>query len=347
MSVVLKKLTFIAVSIFCSLPAVLPACEVPVFRYALERWPAAPYILTAFTGGSLSSHETQAAERCRELFSTQELTANLSFQADSSETDGANRLTISYQRTRDHLARIWWGPLTELNVSRVAQSPAREEIAGRLLDGEAVVWVLLECGDTERDRNAAILLEQELATLQKTLTLPEAVSADQLRDLPELKINFSLIKVSRDDPEEQVLVRMLTSTEAGLDDYSGQPMAFPVFGRGRVLHALVGQGINAQNIYEASAFLTGPCACEIKDLTPGMDLLISANWQSALEHSWVNAVDPLPLSGLGAIAGRDASSTDSRRGISVPLLAMLAAVAAVLAVVVVVSIRIVRSGKAK
>jgi len=217
-----------------------------------------------------------------------------------------------------------------------------------LLDGRLGVWVLLQCGDTNRDRAAEKLLNSELKKLEKTLTLPEAVSTEAVSHLPELEISFSTVTVSRDDPREQVLVQMLSSTEPDLVDYADQPMAFPVFGRGRVLYALVGEGISSVNIQEASAFLAGPCACEIKDLTPGMDLLISADWQSVLEHSWVNAVDPLPLAGLGSMAARDKQADSSQqRSLSTPLLAMLGALAAVLIVVVLVSIRIVRSGRGK
>ena len=339
-----KQIIWLALT-FSLLPVMLRACDVPVFRYALERWPAAAYNLTAFTGGSLSTGEAGAARSCGEFFNGQDLWTNLQFKLDSTAADRQKRLALSYRLTRDRRLDIWSGPLTEANVRRVADSPARDKIARALLGGQSAVWVLLECGDADRDRAAAALLEGELKKLENTLTLPEAVSASTPGDLPELEIGFSMLRVSRLDPDEQVLVNMLSATEPDLGDYADQPMAFPVFGRGRVLYALVGDGIDRENIYEACAFLVGPCACEIKDLTPGMDLLISADWQSALEHSWVNAVDPLPLAGLGALVGRDDGG--DRHGISGPLLAILAAVAAVLAVVAVVSIRIIRSGRSK
>ncbi len=343
----LNKCILDLVLTFCMLPAVLSACDVPVFRYALERWPAAAYHLSAFTGGGLSAEEAGVAESCGELYGGQNVRANLRFEVDTAAADRHKRLALTYRLNRDRRLSIWSGPLTRANARRVVESPARDEIARGLLRGQAAVWVLLECGDRERDRAAAGLLESELKKLEKTLTLPEAVNAAALRELPELRIGFSLVRVSRLDPDEQVLVKILTNMEPDLKDYADQPLAFPVFGRGRALYALAGDGINSQNIYDACAFLVGPCSCEIKDLTPGMDLLIRADWQSALKHSWVNAVDPLPLSGLGAMAGQDAGPAGARRGMSGPLLTMLAAVAAVLAVVVIVSIRIISSGRGK
>ncbi|MBW7998027.1 MAG: hypothetical protein FVQ81_15960 [Candidatus Glassbacteria bacterium] len=343
----LRKINlFILIIIPCIISTQLRACDVPVFRYALERWPAATYTLTASTGGGLSAGQGEAIARCRELSVAQDLKANLRFVTASVRT-GESRLMLTYPLAGGRQAEIWSGPLTEENAGRIAVSPAREMIARRLLDGQAVVWVLLESGDNDRDQAAASLLEIELQKLEKSLSLPEALSGVAARDLPELKIDFSLVRVSRSDPDEQVLVRMLSSTEPDLDAFSGQPMAFPVFGRARVLYALVGEGINPETVSRACAFLVGPCACEIKDLTPGMDLLVAADWQSAVRQSWVNAVDALPLASLASLAGRSADASDGERGVFGPVFGILAAVAAVLAVVVIVSIRMVRSGRNK
>ena len=57
-----------------------------------------------------------------------------------------------------------------------------------------------------------------------------------------------------------------------------EPMAFPVFGRGRVLYALVGAGVNADNVRHALDFLVGGCSCTIKRENPGVDLLLTADW---------------------------------------------------------------------
>jgi hypothetical protein len=73
----------------------------------------------------------------------------------------------------------------------------------------------------------------------------------------------------------------LCGSEPDLDEYSNEPVIFPVFGRGRALYALIGEGINTDNIREAVAFIVGPCGCEIKMLNPGVDLLMAANWDAA------------------------------------------------------------------
>jgi hypothetical protein len=74
---------------------------------------------------------------------------------------------------------------------------------------------------------------------------------------------------------------MLVRAEPDLAERS-DPMAFPVFGRGRALLPLVGPGITAENIRDSAAFLVGPCSCQIKELNPGFDLLLSAFWDQLI-----------------------------------------------------------------
>ncbi|HLH29106.1 MAG TPA: hypothetical protein VKW77_09320, partial [Acidimicrobiales bacterium] len=74
------------------------------------------------------------------------------------------------------------------------------------------------------------------------------------------------------------LVSMLVHSETGL----AGTVAFPVFGRGRVLWGLAGRGLTADNIGESGVFLTGACSCEAKELNPGVDLLFAADWEAGL-----------------------------------------------------------------
>jgi hypothetical protein len=133
----------------------------------------------------------------------------------------------------------------------------------------------------------------------------------------ELKLAFSMLRVSRDDPAEQFLVSMLLETEPDLKDFSA-PMAFPVFGRGRALYALVGKGINADTIHEACEFLIGPCSCQIKDLNPGADLLMAVAWDDLIEGRAVVDKELPPLTGFSgfadalAAAETDAEPADDR-----------------------------------
>jgi hypothetical protein len=182
-------------------------------------------------------------------------------------------------------------------------SPARKLISQKLTHQESVVWVFLESGNKEIDDPAFQVLATQIELLEKKLKLPEIKEAD-LADLSvdptALKISFSAIRVSRTDPQEQVLTEMLLRVEADLKDpqYANQPMVFPVFGRGRALYAILGKGIVPKVIEEAGHFLTGACQCTVKAQNPGVDLIINLDWdQHVVPIETINEELP-PLAGF-------------------------------------------------
>ena len=157
---------------------------------------------------------------------------------------------------------VWDGPANAAAVAAVTDPPCRRRIADRLLAGDAAVWVLLQCGRRDEDDAAADRVQQEL----------NRMSADG-----QPPLTCSLVRVSRIDPAEKLLAETLLCTEPDLHGRD-EPMAFPVFGRGRVLYALVGAGVNADNVRHTLDFLVGGCSCTIKRQNPGVDLLLTADW---------------------------------------------------------------------
>jgi len=154
------------------------------------------------------------------------------------------------------------------------------------LDGHSGVWLLLLSSDQAKDDAAAKLLAEEVDRANKTLRLPDmtgdrALEGPDSPNVSNLRVEFSVIEMRRSDPAEDILVRMLIGSEPDLVDYQ-EPMAFPVYGRGRILYALVGQGITAANVMNANAFLVGECACEIKAENPGIDLLLPVEWKKSI-----------------------------------------------------------------
>jgi hypothetical protein len=179
---------------------------------------------------------------------------------------------------------VWSGPLSQESLDRVQHSPKREEILRRLLSGESAVWVLVQSEKPETDERALTSLKKELARQEGSLSLPELAEEDSRYLSPEgppLKVAFSVLTLSREDPQEQVLVNALLQSEEDLAE-SQDPLAFPVYGRGRILYALVGSGINPENIEDACIFLTGACSCMVKSMNPGMDLLLASDWDQSL-----------------------------------------------------------------
>ncbi|MEQ1852003.1 MAG: hypothetical protein ABMA01_10465 [Chthoniobacteraceae bacterium] len=276
------------------------ACQVPVFRYALERWAPAEYLVSITPSeAGLTDAEKKAVELLRAAPRDSATPVNLEIEIGQPApgSHGPAQFTLHYpHKLRDtRKPPVWQAALTAQNVQRLIDSPVRRELRQRLLTGESAIWLLVESGDTAKDEAAASTLTAALANAQSSLKLPDGVitsadaakrtgpkaneQADALRsDLP-LKIEFSVLRLRRADPEESALLAMLTHLEDDLGGFAGEPMVFPAFGRGRVLEPLIGAGINKDNVMEHSGDLCGACSCEVKDLNPGIDLLITANWE--------------------------------------------------------------------
>ena len=283
-------------------------CAVPVFRYALERWAPDAYEAVIICRGPLADNDpvySLLKGDQAELLNLRVSTIDLETSAQVDATGLLGRaipetlpaLAIWYPRQKGRAAPFWTGQFTPAAVEALIQSPKRQEMARRLTAGQTAVWIFVESGNSEKDKAAMQLINQELAAATKELqeTAPEL--AEEL-DIPKLSYEFSVLTISRSGSQEQMLLEMLLKSEPDLEDYSDKPIVFPVFGRGRVLFALVGEGINAENLREAVAFITGPCGCEIKMLNPGVDLLMAVNWDAAVlqfyQEFYESAEEPLP-----------------------------------------------------
>ena len=212
--------------------------------------------------------------------------------------------TMRYPRSARISVNFWAGSLGELDGALLLDSPMRQKISRLISDGQSAVWLLLESGDEQADEAAARVLQEQLKKLERSLKLTSqetAGGADNYytggNDYPELRIAFSLVRLSRTDPAEEMFIKMLLDSEWDLKTTS-EPIAFPIFGRGRVLYALVGGGINEENVREACAFLTGDCSCEVKELNPGIDLLMSVDWDGQIEGRVIGGVEVPTLAGL-------------------------------------------------
>ena len=315
--------------VFLSLTGLALACQVPVFRFALERWVPDPYVVTLAPGpsGQFTADEQAAIDFLKSrqpdpraetgVFSNLAVTVAAEPAADF---PGA-KMTVAYPpKMRGFAVKpIWEGALTLENARRLVDSPARRELVKQILQGESAVWVMVESGNAEADKAAADTVTSAAAEAKETLTIPDgvmtrqqaesaenfaAVNADDiLRSEVPLKIEFSLIRLKRDDPAEALFVPMLMGIEDDLGDFVAEPMVFPVFGRGRLLEPLIGRGVRPENVLEYATYICGACSCEVKDQNPGVDLLITADWDTALHGSEV-VIDKIlpPLEGAGILA---------------------------------------------
>lgn len=298
------------------------ACQVPVFRYALERWESDFYtvlISPAAADGEISAAEKEVVELLESAQSDPATGANIFVRIDDqakAEHRGKMRLFYPQKIRGLEPAPIWTGAISAENAQKIVHSPARREIVERILSGQSAIWLLVRSGNPEKDQTALKELEAFATEAKDVLDIPEGVVTQEealegdfrgnpdniLRAEVPLKIEFTSLTVSRDDPAEEVFLAMLTNLEDDLHEYENEPMVFPVFGRGRVLEPLIAAGINRDNALDYSGYLCGACSCEVKDQNPGMDLVVSANWDEALDGNTV-VIDKIlpPLSGTAAI----------------------------------------------
>jgi len=303
----------IVVGIACAgMPDNSQACNVPAFRYALERWPADSYqVLVYHRTGSQGA----AFELLRKGAVEPDGAANYSLKdIDVTKPEGkalaGQRSIVAFPWVEIYYpihsqvrTPVWSGPLTLDRARKIVNSPIRSRLARTLLSGDAAVWILIKSGHDQKDRRALESLKTHLDRASATLRIPDT-GADvngnpvEVTDFKTYPVRFSLMEIAHDDPDEDLLVSALLKSEPDLERY-GEPMAFPVFGRGRALYALVGDGIQEKNIREACESMLAWCSCEIKAQSPGTDLLISADWSRPFGGRMVK--DPeLPLTGPSA-----------------------------------------------
>jgi hypothetical protein len=302
-----------ALSIFLVLCAAKPAgaCTIPVFRYALEHWTPALYDIVVFRHGDFSKEQLLMLEKVGSRTANAQI-RSVDLAAKMEQED--QELWKAQEKTGELpwvVARFpgsdaksplaWSGTLSRDGLISVLESPARAEIASRLMAGDSCVWVVLGSKDKESDDRTAKTLERELKRLESTLTLPEiAADGPQIKSPLPLKLKFSVMRVSRDDPREAALVKMLRVAEPELAE-SEETLVIPVIGRGRAVSALPASKIDGERIGAFAEFVTGQCSCEVKDLNPGIDLLMTAKWDAIFEDGGAAAVVDPPVETAGKI----------------------------------------------
>ena len=168
----------LALSLLLSLAAA-HACSVPVFRYALEKWPADAYQAAVFHRGPL----TAAQHALVQELSLEGLAGKLHVNVAVESVDlGQNPppaslerwqslgqttlpwLVINFPKAAKLPDAIVSAPLSETAIRQALDSPARQELVRRLGRGDTAVWVLLEIGDPARDDATAKLVESRISS---------------------------------------------------------------------------------------------------------------------------------------------------------------------------------------
>ncbi len=282
------------------------ACQIPVFRYALERWVPDPYQVLVFHQGALTKEQQGLVGRLEAAAGDAKDPVNIQVHVVDMEKPGAEYekavaavkskgvekfpyVEIRYPVGTQTSGKAWTGELTKETVTGIIDSPVRREIVKRLLGGQSAVWVFLPYGNKEEDDKAEAELKRSLEKLAGELKLPTLEDLRKEEEFIEnskidLKIKFSVIKVDRKNKLEAFFVSSLLNAEDGIAEEK-KPVAIPVYGRGRCHFALAGGGITYEVIGEMCQFLVGPCSCTVKRENPGADLVFAVNWNEKVVGS--------------------------------------------------------------
>lgn len=273
------------------------ACSVPVFRYALERWPADLFEVDVFYRGTLTSDQRALVSQLEDQSQTnggavnwevihcnldEKLADDLQAVGDALGDVPLPHVVLRRPGGRRGSAVVWSGPLSEVKPS-LWTSPARDELIERLAKGDSVVWLVFKGSDEAISHRVAEQLREQLPRLAAEIPVPVAdglPESELLTQLP-LEIRFSVLEVAGKSADEVILRNLVT--RGVVDDIGDdEPIVVPVFGRGRAMTALKAESIDEAVLAECSGFLCGACSCQVKQSNPGFDLLLAVNWDERL-----------------------------------------------------------------
>lgn len=283
----LKTLAFQA--LLLSMAGSATACTVPVFRYALERWPPDPHVMTVSKDIDFKA--------VRNIIARQH--ANIWVEPSQAGQDDEVRIFYSDFNSHWHDAR-WDSNL----VSRVCDSPLRRAIAQELVTGRTAVWILLKGNNEATNALVSQMVDTQLEEMEELMKLPEELdyedeedgytgpqSGASLSKVP-VKIDFSLRELSRTNKQEEFFIKQIEGEGENFANPEN-PVAVAIYGQGRMI-PITGIALQPETIREICAYLAGECSCRVKALNPGRDVLMAANWSDAIFDYPEPAVTRLP-----------------------------------------------------
>ena len=299
----------VAAVALCLLANPVMACSIPVFRYALERWPADLFTATVDVPAASPPQVKDALHWLEDQAQPNGGPMNLIVERrqagdPAAETPAAEgkraSLVISRAVRGSQPTTIWSGACEEARAV-LAAGPWRDELVRRLVEGDAVVWLVLAGADPAAAKHAVAVLDQELPQLAEDTPLPRGIGlpGSELLAAVPLEVRFSVLSVPAEAQGAELLRATLLAGRSenadGVDSSSPQEtVVVPVFGRGRAAAVLSASKLTGDVVAELTAFLCGACSCQVKQFNPGFDLLLPVDWDQALYGEGLEAV-PAPV----------------------------------------------------
>ncbi len=288
-------------------------CNIPVFRYALERWRPDPCRLVFFYEDQLKDEDRSYLERleseaAKRKFNLEWVAFNVRSQENrelrelwESLKDQPN-LTLPHVVTRTNLGQgkvvhPWQGSPKMVPPTLLIDSPIRRELVKRTLAGDSSVWLLIKSKDAAKNQKTKEMLHSVWRRLESELELPDGIGlpGSELHSEVPLFLRFSLLEVDPNDPQEKYLVSLMTGFQPDALE-NGDPLVVPIFGKGRALEVIPSSHLEEGLVADLCKFLCGACSCQVKEKNPGFDLLLACDWN--VELFGEGGVVPSPDEGL-------------------------------------------------
>jgi hypothetical protein len=276
------------------------ACNIPVFRYALERWRPDQCEVVVFHRTALTAEQNNLLEKLTDTTTAKnghssakvvrsDLSQSTALHRELwSEVESETRAALPYvvvRATISHgkVVNGWHGPIEAIGHSGVLNSPARKKLGRRLLAGHSIVWLMIGSSDEKRNVAARKMLTDNFDSLAGKIELPEGIGlpGSELYSEVPLLLKFSMLEIERSDQKEEFLVKLLSGFQRAAVA-EGEPLIIPVFGRGRALEVIPAGDLSVRLMEDLTVFLSGACSCQVKEQNPGFDLLLSVDWDMEL-----------------------------------------------------------------
>lgn len=298
------------VTVLLALAGPLPvsACSVPVFRYALERWPADLFEVDVFYHDQLTTSDRELVSRLEDQAVVNggrvnwevvlcrwedTLASDLVAVRDSLGVIDQPTVVLRRPGGRRGSPIVWQGALREIS-SDLWSSKTRTSLVDRLSSGDSIVWLVFRGHDAQHAEQAVAMLRAEFPRLTEEITLPMGVGlpGSELLSTVPLAVQFSVLEVdTREAAEAHFRRQILSGQTVAIADH--QTLIVPVFGRGRAFSVFTDETLDADAIAETTRFLCGACSCQVKQGNPGFDLLLDVDWEQRL---WGQGEAPAEIS---------------------------------------------------
>lgn len=288
------------------------ACNVPVFRYALERWKADPADVIIFHNQVFTFAEQSKLDQLNSVAHEPSGTANIRVTSQDVNAEMDDSVGLLWDELRKQEVELPYlvvqsrvagrvincsrGELSDLSPAVLMNSPARAEMTRRLLNGDSAVWLVLKSNDDQRHTAFVSSLQEQLARLSEEIALPDGIGlpgSELFADIP-LLMKFSVLEVDPQDPQESFLAELVKGFEPDCLS-NGRSLVIPVFGRARALEVIPSDQLNEGLITDLTMFLCGACSCQVKERNPGFDLLTNTAWDNQLFGETGTALPPLQI----------------------------------------------------